>query len=319
MKDLLKQLIPASTWSLLKKCKNNSFLPFRKIIEFAGYNIARKNDYYSPLPVVSELHKNVDRWYKPSRMVGIEFDITTFKSKLLSLISEYQDEFSKLPNYSEIHKHGFGPGYTALDAFILYMMIRDHKPRRYVEIGSGISTYYCSLAAEKNREEGFPLHIQCIEPNPHNNLFSIQGIDISPTEVQNIDISFFHQNLNENDILFIDSSHMLKIDSDVQFLVLEVLPSLNKGVLIHFHDIPFPYNFPYPPELWIFNRNWPLFWNEAMLLQSFLCFNNKFKITMSLPLIRYFDENFLRQNIYTYESIDQNPNTFSSIWLQKID
>jgi hypothetical protein len=311
-------VLPANIWNFLRKSKNNAFLPFRNIIEMAGYNIARKNDYYSPLPIVSELRKNINRWYKPSNLIGIEYNLIEFKKSLLKMIANYLHEFSKIPNYHEIQKKGFGPGFTALDALTLYMMIRDRKPKNYVEVGSGVSTYYCSLAADKNEKEGFPLRITCIEPHPYDKLFTIPGIEISSTEVQNLDCSFFQNRLNNNDILFIDSSHILKIDGDVQFLILEVLPSLKKGVLIHIHDIPFPYNFPYPPELWIFDRSWPFFWNEAMILQSFLCFNNKFKIIMSLPLIRYFEEKFLQENISIYESVEQNPNTFSSIWLQKI-
>ncbi len=176
----------------------------------------------------------------------------------------------------------------------------------------------CSLAARRNGEEGHPLRIRCIDKHPYDSLHRIAGVEIDAREVQSIDVSLF-QELRENDVLFIDSSHTLRIDGDVPFLYLEVLPSLKKGVLIHIHDIPFPYNIPYPPELWIFQRNWPVFWNEAMVLQAFLCFNKKFKIVMSTPLLRHHDEGFLRRSIPNYESIEQNPNTFSSIWLQKVE
>src|SRR5207244_12035849 len=104
----------------------------------------------------------------------------------------------------------------------------------------------------------------------------------------------------------------------VPFLYLEVLPQLNPGVVIHVHDVPFPYNIPYPPQLWIFGQEWPMFWNEAMVLQAFLCFNDKFTITMSTPLILHLNEVFLRENIPIYESMEQNPNTFSSIWLRRV-
>ena len=95
-------------------------------------------------------------------------------------------------------------------------------------------------------------------------------------------------------MLFIDSSHIVKIDGEVPYLYLEVIPRLKKGVITHIHDTPFPYNVPYPPQLWIFDREWPVFWNEAMLLQAFLCYNDAFKILVSMPLLRYFDEDFLR-------------------------
>ena len=91
---------------------------------------------------------------------------------------------------------------------------------------------------------------------------------------------------------------------------------------IHIHDIPFPYNIPYPPELWVFRNKrknfWPRYWNEAMLLQAFLAFNERFEIIMSCPLIRYFDEPFLRQNIPGYRSVEEMSNTFSSIWIERV-
>jgi hypothetical protein len=78
---------------------------------------------------------------------------------------------------------------------------------------------------------------------------------------------------------------------------LEVLPTLNSGVVIHIHDVPFPYDIPYPPELWVFWQQTPMLWNEAMVLQAFLCFNKEFEIKMSTPLIRHYDEEFLSVRI----------------------
>lgn len=238
------------------------------------------------------------------------------KSEFSDLLARYLDEFFLIPPYATLQEVGFGPGYTAVDALTLYMMVRHLKPRRYIEIGSGLSTYYCSLAAERNAKEGHPLEITCIEPRPFDKLRTIPGIKVLEKEVQDAETSLFQQ-LQGNDILFIDSSHVLKIDGDVPFLYLEVLPSLNAGVVIHVHDVPFPYNIPYPPQLWVLGQEWPMLWNEAMVLQALLCFNEKFKITMSTPLIRYYDEGFLKSKIPFYETLEQNPNTFSSIWLKR--
>src|SRR5262249_33139884 len=93
---------------------------------------------------------------------------------------------------------------------------------------------------------------------------------VDQKQVQNVDLTTF-QKLERDDVLFIDSSHVLKIDGDVPFLYLEVLPSLSAGTVVHIHDVPFPYNIPYPPDLWVF-QVWPVWWNEAMVVQSFLCF-----------------------------------------------
>jgi hypothetical protein len=308
--------LPPFVVNILKRVKKVLTQSLRKSFEICGLNVARKNDYYSPLPVTSQLNKNIRRWRGPSDLTGVEYDIAAFKQTLSKLLARY-GEFSQYPPYSRVQSLGYGQGYTALDAFVLYAMVREYKPERYIEIGSGVSTYYCNLAAQANRQEGFPLQIHCVEPYPYEMLYSIPHIRIHAREAQDLDVQFFRE-LEEGDVLFIDSSHVLKIDSDVAFLYLEVLPNLNKGVLIHIHDIPFPYNIPYPPELWIFGKDWPMLWNEAMLLQAFLCFNSKFRIILSLPLLRHVDEDFLRRNIPGYESVEQNPNTFSSIWLQKV-
>ena len=240
------------------------------------------------------------------------------KSVLAELVARYLDEFLTYSPYAEVRQMGLGPGYTAVDALTLYMMIWHLKPQRYIEVGSGVSTFYCCLAAERNASEGHPLQITCIEPYPFEKLSAIPGIRVLPQRARVMcDISLFQQ-FQENDVLFIDSSHILRVDGDVPFLYPEVLPVLNVGVVTHIYDIPNPYNFPYPPELWIFGQEWPMFWNEPMVLQAFLAFNRNLKIFLSTHFIRHFEEAFLKQSIPIYESIAQNPNTFSSIWLRRI-
>ena len=218
-----------------------------KTLGAVGYNVSRRKDYYSPLPTISHLRKNIERWYRPSELRGIKYDLDQMKDLLSTLLARYLDEFLKIPPYKELQVQGFGLGYTPVDALTLYMMVRQIKPARYIEVGSGLSTYYCSLAGNKNAEEGTPLKISCIEPYPFEKLYSIPGIEVLAKEVQDVEPEFFDQ-LDENDVFFIDSSHALRIDSDVPYLYLEVLPRLKRGVFIHIHDIPFPYNVPFPAE-----------------------------------------------------------------------
>ena len=331
MKQSLKQAVPPvllnsisrKKWSLIARFRKTTqrinavySVAFQGLLGAMGYSVVRKCDYYSPLPSLSNLKNNYQRWYHPSPLEGIEYDLEAMKDEFQTLLSHYYDEFSTFPAFEQIKKK-FGPGFTPADALMLYMMIRQLKPKCYIEVGSGISTYYCNLAAEKNASEGHPLQMTCIEPNPYEKLYTLPGIQVVPKEVQDVELSSFQQ-LEGGDVLFIDSTHVLNIDGDVPFLYLEVLPSVKVGVTIHIHDVPFPYNIPYPPTLWIFGQTWPLFWNEAMVLQAFLCFNKQFKITMSMPLIRYFDEPFLKQTMPNYETVEQNPNTFSSIWLKRM-
>jgi len=333
VKRIMRQVLPSALWTHLSQvrywifgtvgCKlarlillNLNAQDVQRTMDGSGYCVARKEDYYSPLPSISSLRKNRARWDKPSALHGIECDIAKMKTFLSELCKRYVEEFSAYPPYEHLQTIGFGPGYTAVDALTLYMMIRYVKPRRYIEVGSGLSTYYASLASAKNASEGHPVEMTCIEPFPYDKLYSVPNISIIKNEVQSVDLSVF-QALQDNDILFIDSSHILKIDGDVPYLLLEVLPSLAPDVVIHVHDVPLPYNTPYPADRWIFGRRWPTFWNEAMVLQAFLCYNGAFDIILSTPLIRHLDEAFLKAHIPNYQSVAQNPNAFSSLWLRK--
>jgi predicted O-methyltransferase YrrM len=239
------------------------------------------------------------------------------KVMLADLVGRYDTEFRELLPYEEALQLGFGPGYSRLDAQVLYAMLRSRKPARYLEVGSGLSTYYASLAARKNACEQRPMKITCVEPYPFAALETIPGITLIQQEVQTVGLELF-ATLGEDDVLFIDSSHIVRLDGDVPYLFLEVLPALPSGPLIHIHDIPFPYHCPYPADHWVYRGVWPMWWNESMLLHALLCGNKQFAVSLSTPLIRYHDEDFLKQLIPDYQPIDEEPNTFSSIWLRRV-
>jgi Methyltransferase domain len=286
-------------------------------MDVCGFVVARKSDYYSPLPSRRRLTSTMARWAKPSSLLGVAYDIAGMKVTLADIVGRYHEEFADLPPYEEALALGFGPGYTRLDAVVLYAMLRARKPARYVEVGSGLSTYYASLAGEKNAREGRPMQITCVEPYPFEALKTLPGITVLQHEVQDVGLDLF-TGLGEDDVLFIDSSHIVRLDGDVPFLFLEVLPALRTGPLVHIHDIPFPYHCPYPVDYWVYERVWPMWWNESMLLHALLCGNKQFAVSLSLPLIRHHDEDFLKQLIPDYRTIDEEPNTFSSIWLKRI-
>lgn len=134
------------------------------------------------------------------------------------------------------------PWYGGADGAILHAMIRRFKPARLVEIGSGFSTQIASAAVQINAAEGYPCEITCIDPEPRR---SLEGIDVAWIErpVQAIPMGLFPR-LARNDMLFVDSSHVLKMQSDVLFLLSRVLPRAAPGVIVHFHDIFTPFEYP---------------------------------------------------------------------------
>ncbi len=200
-------------------------------------------------------------------------------------------------------------------------MIRTLKPVRFLEVGSGLSTRYCALARDMNAKEGAQTEITCIEPFPFAALQTIQGIKLRQAPVQEVPTRIFEE-LEAGDVLFIDSSHAVRIDGDVPYLFLEVPPRLKPGVHIHIHDVPFPFNTPFPGDYWVLtahktSNHWPVYWNEAMLVQAFLAFNTQFEIVLSCPMLRHFDEGFLRGALPFYKPVSEEPNTFSALWLTR--
>jgi hypothetical protein len=153
-----------------------------------------------------------------------------------------------------------------------YCMVRHFQPRLIIEVGSGFSSLLLGQAAAKNGDA--PL--VCIEPFPRE--FLRKGFPglrtLVEKNVQQIDLEFFSQ-LDPGDILFIDSSHTVKIGGDVNYLFLEVLPRLKPGVIVQVHDIFLPFEY---------RRDWVLdefrFWTEQYLLQAFLIFNSEFEVLL---------------------------------------
>lgn len=282
-----------------------------------GYNVVKKADYYSTLPVLSEIEQSRERWDRPSELVGLSVDVAQMTSTLEALAKKWENEYSmEVGDYLANTRRGFGPGYPQMDSRTLYYMLREHKPARYLEVGSGLSTYYASLAARRNAGDGSPLGITCIEPYPFDALRTLKDFDLVEGFVQDVPLSRFEA-LEDGDVLFIDSSHALKIDSDVAFLFLEVLPRLQPGVIVHIHDVHFPFNTPYPADTWLFGERWPVYWNEAMVVQTFLAFNSSFEVLLSTPIIRHNDESILADRFSDYLPVAKDPNPPSSLWLRR--
>ncbi len=283
-----------------------------------GWNVMRVADYYSPLPVLPRLAARRERWDRPSELPGVHYDLEAMKA-LLGELSAYGEEYGELVPYDEAKTLGYGPGFTTVDALLVYWMLRHLKPRRYIEIGSGLSTWYASLAAARNGDEGSPVEMSAVDPYARDRVRTIPGLEVIAREVQDVEPEFFRQ-LEAGDVLFIDSTHVVKIDGDVPHLYLEVVPRLSDGVVIHAHDIHFPYNVPHPAEQYLFAQKWPSYWTETMLLQAFLAFNPAYEILLSAPLLRFHDEGFLRRTIPGYrpvEAADYDTHC-GSLWFRKL-
>ncbi|MCK4663287.1 MAG: class I SAM-dependent methyltransferase [Bacteroidales bacterium] len=261
--------------------------------------------YYEPL----FNHKRLKYSLRLDRQLnGIDFNI----SEQLSLLKKfnYNDELKEIGNLPEnkltfsFSKGPFGPG----DTEYLYNIIRLLKPKKIIEIGSGHSTLITQHALTKNSIENKIYHYEHICIEPYENLWLEKlPIRVIRKLVEDVDINFFKQ-LNENDILFIDSSHIIRPQGDVLFEYLQILPSLNNGVIVHIHDIFTPKDYP---NEWIINGN--LFWNEQYLLESFLSLNNSYKIIGALNYIKHNYYNELAEKCPMLTK-DREPGSF---WIKK--
>jgi hypothetical protein len=189
-------------------------------------------------------------------------------------------------------------------------MLRHIKPRRLIEIGSGYSSFV-TLDTDQYFLGG-TLAATFIEPYPERLLSRISNADrarmtVIPKRLQDVDLELF-KSLSAGDILFVDSTHVSKIDSDVNRIFFEVLPALAPGVVIHFHDVFYP--FEYPKE-WIYEGR---AWSELYMLRTFLQYNNCFKVLLMNTLMTRFHRQFFEQNMPLCLK-----NTGGSIWLQKTE
>jgi len=294
---------------------------FFHVVEKLGYHITL-NHFYSPIPDTAELRKNPDIWDRESTLAGIDLNIEVQKFHVKEVLGKYSKEvdFSVRvsPDKQQWYFSYCNASFKAVDAEALYGMIRFYKPKKIIEIGGGGTTILSAQAIRKNRNEGFDTQLITIEPYPTDQFRGrsylteeIEGLDqIIKKKVQDIPLAFFRL-LNENDILFIDSSHVVKIGSDVCYEYLEILPNLSKGVIVHIHDIFFPREYL---------REWILeaknqFWNEQYLLQAFLAFNNSFEILCCGSYFHYKYSSILEKTIRNY-----NKNTVipGSIWIRRI-
>jgi hypothetical protein len=269
--------------------------------------------YYSPLPDIPAVKGRLSRWHKKGVFDEHHWDLTQQKN-FLEQLRAFTPESDALPSYAEVAVEGYGPGYGEIEAHLLHCMLRYLKPRKVIEVGAGVSTYFTLNALRMNNEEGHvPGEMACIEPYPSRKIDELadQGrISLYAKEVQDVEINTFGD-LEENDVLFIDSSHVAKVDSDVNWMYLEVFPNLKKGVVIHIHDIPFPY-LTVMPEHSLFEHS--LLWNEAALMKAFMMYNDAFSVLMCQSYLHHECPDAIKEVVSSYDKQKHFP---ASLWLVK--
>jgi hypothetical protein len=267
--------------------------------------------YYQPiikLDMLPENYINIE-----NELIGVDLDITS----QLNLLGQfdYNEELKRIPlkKTEEYRPYYDNITFQSGDAEILYNMIRYYKPKKIIEIGSGESTKFARLAIEQNRRDtqNETEHI-CIEPFEQPWLEKL-GITIIRQRVERLDLSLFRE-LSQNDILFIDSSHVIRTQGDVVFEYLNIIPSLAKGVIIHCHEIFFPREYPL---IWI--DGWKRFWNEQYLLQALLAHSSRYKPLLSLNFLAHHYRSDLEKCCPIFQGKKEKAREPFSFWFQVIE
>ncbi|AKF86209.1 Methyltransferase domain-containing protein [Myxococcus fulvus] len=284
-----------------------------QVYERGGYHVT-PNHFYQPIPDTGSLPEAL--WGTRSKMVGIDLRESSQLALLERLSSKYRDEYQAFPRSATDEPHVYHLGnseFGTVDAEVAYGLVRELRPRRLFEIGSGWSTRLSAQACRKNEGEGAPAcELVAFEPYPSEVLRAgFPGLTrLEPLKAQDIPYSEVER-LEENDILFIDSSHVLKVGSDVQVEFLELLPRLKKGVVVHVHDIFLPAEYP---RAWVLEHR--RFWTEQYLLQAFLSFNDSFEVLWGSSFMHLTHPERLRQAFPSYRGAPEDwPGSF---WLRRV-
>ena len=268
--------------------------------------------FYSPLPDPGEIRRDRERLFDRSRTAipGIQLD----PERQLALVDELSAYGGDLP-YPAMRTAGrryfyenewFGRG----SAVVLYCMLRHFRPTRVFEIGSGFSS--AAMLDANDLGFGGRIAFTFVEPNPARLYELLTAEDrrrhqVIENLVQRVPLERFDA-LEPGDFLFVDSSHVARIGSDVGHLLTEVLPRLAPGVVVHFHDIYWPFEYP---EKWVLDG---CAWNEAYVLRAFLQFNPAFEILLFNSYLAEHHRERVAQALPGFI-----PKSGSSLWLRRTE
>jgi hypothetical protein len=279
--------------------------------------------FYSEIPDIRTLKRHRS-WQRPYSLTGIQgTDIDKQLDWLRAVCPPaIASALPALQLQQQASVANKAVGYGPIESDLLYSIVHTLKPCRMTQIGAGASTWVALKAAE---DAGFDIEITCVDPYPTAFLTTLQDqskIKLRNVPVQEIAVDDL-ADLGPGDILFIDSTHTVSVGSDVNYLILEILPRLRKGVLVHFHDITMPYD--YAPSVLSTDL---FFWTENVLVHAFLIDNPRFEIRLGCALLHDRAIKRMQEIIPTYSSpmrtekgltVDGASGVFpTSLWLEVV-
>jgi hypothetical protein len=256
----------------------------RLVAENWGYDVVESG----PTSLVPRLPPADDPiWTRRSEMPGVDLDLEKQIDFMERELAAYASEFVwNVRGDGYLMWNGL---YQAGDAEMLYAMVRHLKPPRFLEIGSGHSTTITAAALRENAREGHSTEFVSVDPEPRIPVDEVAELTaVERVDCRDVPFERFLE-LRDGDVLFIDTSHVVKLGSEVNWLVLEVLPRLNPGVWVHIHDIHLPYEYPR------LTFEYGDLMNEQYLVHALLIGDPRWEIVLALSaLAREQNERFFR-------------------------
>ncbi len=278
--------------------------------EYARNTSFPPGHFYSPIVAVDDIRRRENSIWHPKNEPGPEIQMRTEKQlELLKDLEKYYEQQPFMQIAGTNLRYNFDNEYFSYsDGILLYSILRHIKPSRIIEVGSGYSS---ALMIDVNQYFfSGRMEITFIEPYPDRLQSLLQTNDLSKyrileERIQAIPVNVFKE-LEAGDVLFIDSSHVSKTGSDVNYLFFQILPILSKGVIIHLHDIG--EDFEYPREIVFSGKNW----NESYLLRAFLMYNRDYEVLLHGPYMHArFPEAFNNMSL-------ASKNSGGSFWMVKV-
>jgi Methyltransferase domain len=252
--------------------------------------------FYSQIPDVQELRQTT-AWRRPRRMQSVRGHELGQQLRFAERVcrSEYVQRAIRDRVYEQACASNGDPGYGPIEALFLYAFVRAERPRRIVQVGSGVSSAVILSAAEHAEYE---VELCCIDPYPTDYLkrqSELGNIELIAKPAQDVVVDEAAK-LRAGDMLFVDSTHVVKPGGEVNVIVLDVLPTLTAGMWVHFHDITFPYD--YTRRVVSEDLFFPL---ESTLLHAFLSCNDRYEICTSMSMLHYAAPERLAELLPSYQ------------------
>jgi predicted O-methyltransferase YrrM len=262
--------------------------------EYDVGNTFPNGHYYSPIPERKDVLEHIAN--KPAAsasLPSVDLNVAT----QLEMLAQFKPFYADLPfthrKNDDCRFWYVQDWFGQADSIYLYSMLRHFKPQRIIEVGSGFSSAVMFDTRERFLDPA--TQITLVEPYTERlrellRPGDLENCTLLEDRVQNVPLSVF-SSLGKNDLLFIDSSHVLKCASDLQHLMFQVLPGLKPGVIVHFHDIFYPFEYP---KDWLEEGR---YWNECYLLHAFLSNNNEWEILLFGNYVSQFHRDVIEANV----------------------